>query len=165
MGRRGERGRTCTRGIQRLPRGAAVEAIGARALRSELRGSVGVHACRSHARIRVALRVGRLVCVASKNENASDVKAVWEQRGGEMALSADQIALWEVGCRSQVYATEGIGLVERMRADAQVNWGRKAASVRRISATLGLPIESFVFLDDNPAEVNRRDLAEIEPSR
>ena len=83
-----------------MPRGAAVEAIGARALRSELHGSVGVHACRSHARIRVALRVGRLVCVASKNENASDVKAVWEQRGGEMALSADQIALWEVGYRS-----------------------------------------------------------------
>ena len=56
-------------------------------------------------------------------------------------------------------------MIERMRADAQVNWGRKAASARRISATLGLPIESFVFLDDNPAEVNRRDLAEIDPCK
>ena len=97
MGRRGERGRAGRRAIQRLPRGAAVEAIGARALRSALHENVDMHACRCNAGIRVALPVGRLVCVASKNENASDVKAVWEQRGGEMALSADQIALWEVG--------------------------------------------------------------------
>lgn len=35
----------------------------------------------------------------------------------------------------------------------QVHWDPKSASLRRLSETLGLPLSSFVFIDDNPAEV------------
>ena len=35
----------------------------------------------------------------------------------------------------------------------QVHWDPKSASLRRLSETLDLPLSSFVFIDDNPAEV------------
>ena len=35
----------------------------------------------------------------------------------------------------------------------QVHWDSKSASLRRLSETLDLPLSSFVFIDDNPAEV------------
>ena len=35
----------------------------------------------------------------------------------------------------------------------QVHWEPKSASLRRLSETLDLPLSSFVFIDDNPAEV------------
>ena len=37
----------------------------------------------------------------------------------------------------------------------EVHWDPKPSSIRRISECLALPLHSFVFIDDSPAEINR----------
>mmetsp|Transcript_155943 Transcript_155943/g.499973 ORF Transcript_155943/g.499973 Transcript_155943/m.499973 type:complete len:728 (+) Transcript_155943:145-2328(+) len=70
---------------------------------------------------------GRLVCLASRNDEA-DVFRVFDERAGCMKLRRSQLAAW------------------------QVHWGSKAASLRRLAAELHLGLDAFVFLDDNPGE-------------
>eukprot|EP00913_Durusdinium_trenchii_P013190 g12380.t1 len=114
--------------------------------------------------------LGRLICLASRNQEdggaisrgrprglstrsalselppggravrwraASDVLKVFEQR--EMPLKREHLAAW------------------------QVHWGSKVLSLRRLASELRLGLEAFVFLDDNPAEVEavRRALPQV----
>eukprot|EP00927_Polykrikos_kofoidii_P060919 TRINITY_DN55819_c0_g1_i1.p1 TRINITY_DN55819_c0_g1~~TRINITY_DN55819_c0_g1_i1.p1 ORF type:complete len:579 (+),score=80.23 TRINITY_DN55819_c0_g1_i1:63-1739(+) len=72
-------------------------------------------------------RRGRLVCLASRNDE-DDVMKVFAQRQEEMPLKLSQLSAW------------------------QVNWGSKAVSIRRLASELRLGLEAFVFLDDNPGE-------------
>ncbi|CAJ1356070.1 unnamed protein product [Effrenium voratum] len=80
--------------------------------------------------------LGCLVCLASRNEE-EDVLRVFSER--EMALKKEQLASW------------------------QVHWGSKVSSLRRLASELRLGLEAFVFLDDNPAEVEavRQSLPEV----
>lgn len=71
---------------------------------------------------------GKLICLASKNDEA-DVMRVFDLRAGEMQLAWSQLAAW------------------------QVNWGPKARNLRFLADDLRLGLDSFVFLDDNPAEI------------
>lgn len=72
------------------------------------------------------LRSGRLICLCSKNR-PEDVWAVFEARP-EMALRREHLAT------------------------VQLNWRSKSENLRVISDELGLGLESFVFVDDNPVE-------------
>lgn len=69
---------------------------------------------------------GRLLCLASKNQEA-DVWAVFERHPG-MVLRREHLAAWRIG------------------------WGRKSESLRELVAELNLGLDSFIFIDDNPAE-------------
>ncbi len=69
---------------------------------------------------------GRLLCLASKNQEA-DVWAVFERQPG-MVLRRAHFAAWRIG------------------------WGRKSASLRELAAELNVGLDSFIFIDDNPAE-------------
>ncbi|CAE7255826.1 unnamed protein product [Symbiodinium natans] len=77
---------------------------------------------------------GRLVCLASRNEE-EDVLRVFADRQGDMALRREQLSAW------------------------QVHWGSKALSLRRLASELQLGLEAFVFLDDNPGEIEAVRLA------
>ena len=54
-------------------------------------------------------------------------------------------------------------LKEEHFAVFQANWSDKAANIKAISEMLSLGLESFVFLDDNPAERMqvRQELPEV----
>ncbi len=70
---------------------------------------------------------GKLVCLLSKNRE-EDVWEVFEHRQGEMPLARSHVA------------------------DSQVNWKRKSENLLSLSGKLSLGTDSFVFVDDNPAE-------------
>jgi FkbH-like protein len=69
---------------------------------------------------------GMVLCVTSKNVE-QDVLDVWKTRP-EMPLRREQF----VGTR--------------------INWQRKSDNLRSLSAELGLGLDSFILLDDNPVE-------------
>lgn len=69
---------------------------------------------------------GVLLAVATKNQEA-DARAPFEQNPA-MVLSLDDIAVFEA------------------------HWEPKTVSLQRIASTLGLGLDSLVFVDDNPAE-------------
>lgn len=69
---------------------------------------------------------GFILCLASKNIE-EDVVSVFETRD-DMILSLDQITLLEV------------------------HWRSKSGSIKAICKTLGLGLESVIFIDDNPIE-------------
>ena len=69
---------------------------------------------------------GIVLAVASKNEEDAAKKPFLEHPG--MRLALDDIAVFKAG------------------------WGNKADSIRCIADTLNLGLNSFVFIDDNPAE-------------
>lgn len=78
-------------------------------------------------------RDGKLICLASRN-NEADVFAVFDQNAS-MILTRDDLTAW------------------------QINWGLKSDSLAELASKLGLGLNSFVFLDDDPvqcAEVRRR---------
>ena len=70
---------------------------------------------------------GRLVCLCSRNEE-EDVWAVFDARE-ELPLRREHVAA------------------------AQIDWAPKSTGLRRLSAKLGLSLDSFVFLDDSPLEI------------
>ncbi|MCM3338076.1 HAD-IIIC family phosphatase [Paenibacillus sp. MER TA 81-3] len=72
-------------------------------------------------------RAGMLIAVCSKNAH-EDVVEVFEKRR-EMRLKKEHIASWRVG------------------------WQPKSESLRQIAEELGLGLNSFVFIDDNPVEI------------
>jgi FkbH-like protein len=72
-------------------------------------------------------RRGVLLTLLSRNDEA-DVWAVFDERP-EMRLRREDVAAW------------------------RINWGRKADNLPQLAAQLGIGIDSFVFVDDNPAEV------------
>jgi FkbH-like protein len=69
---------------------------------------------------------GIMLCVASKNTREIALDAF--RRHPEMVLRESDITLFEI------------------------NWSSKADSIRAMARALNLGLESFVFLDDNPAE-------------
>ena len=76
---------------------------------------------------------GKLICLASRN-NEADVLAVFDRHPG-MTLSRDDLTAWEI------------------------HWGLKSDSLAQLAGKLGLGLDSFVFIDDDPvqcAEVRRR---------
>jgi FkbH-like protein len=72
---------------------------------------------------------GIILCVSSKNDEAIALDAF--RNHPEMVLKEDDIAAF------------------------RVNWDDKAANIKAISDAIDLGLESFVFLDDNPAERKR----------
>jgi FkbH-like protein len=72
-------------------------------------------------------RRGRLVCLCSRNDEA-DVWAVFDARE-ELPLRREHVTA------------------------AQIDWTTKSSGLRRLGATLGLSLDSFVFVDDSPLEV------------
>ncbi len=85
-------------------------------------------------RLQVLQRLGVLLVVNSKN-NLSDVEEVW-QKNPHMLLKREDFAF------------------------VCANWQDKATNLRSIAETLNLGLDSFVFIDDNPAEreLIRREL-------
>lgn len=83
-------------------------------------------------------RRGCVLAVCSKN-NPADAREPFEQNPG-MVLALDDIAAFEA------------------------SWDPKAVAIRRIAQTLQLGLDSFVFVDDNPAEREhvRQMLPEVE---
>jgi FkbH-like protein len=69
---------------------------------------------------------GMLVCLCSKN-NESDVLAVFDDRK-DMILKRDHIATW------------------------RINWRNKSDNIRSLSQELGLALDSFIFIDNDPVE-------------
>ena len=69
---------------------------------------------------------GMLICLCSKNSE-EDVLKVFEQRG-EMLLKLHHIVAH------------------------RINWESKAANISSLARELGIGIDSFVFIDDNPLE-------------
>ena len=72
---------------------------------------------------------GILLCVSSKNDEAIALDAF--RNHPEMILKEDDIVAF------------------------RVNWDDKAANIKAIAGMIDLGLESFVFLDDNPAERKR----------
>jgi FkbH-like protein len=72
---------------------------------------------------------GIILCVSSKNDEAIALDAF--RNHPEMILKEDDIVAF------------------------RVNWEDKAANIKAISDAIDLGLESFVFLDDNPAERKR----------
>ncbi|MCB1207001.1 MAG: HAD-IIIC family phosphatase, partial [Verrucomicrobiae bacterium] len=73
-------------------------------------------------------REGLLLVLVSKNREA-DVERVFTERSEELALSKSDFSGWKV------------------------NWNPKSQSLLELATELNLGLDSFVFLDDNPAEV------------
>ena len=69
---------------------------------------------------------GRLICLISKNDE-SDVLAVFA-RHPDMLLKREHLTAWKI------------------------NWNRKPDNLRSLSEQLGLSIDSFLFLDDDPMQ-------------
>ncbi|MEZ3181299.1 SDR family NAD(P)-dependent oxidoreductase [Streptomyces pimonensis] len=94
-------------------------------------GPLGVELGEAHRRLQEwAVRrhdEGVLVCLASKN-TAKDVDEVFRLRP-EMPLRPEHIAA------------------------RRVDWNAKAANIEALARELGVGLDSFVFLDDNPVEV------------
>jgi FkbH-like protein len=72
---------------------------------------------------------GIILCVSSKNDEAIALDAF--RNHPEMILKDDDIAVF------------------------RVNWDDKAANIKAIADAIDLGLDSFVFLDDNPAERKR----------
>lgn len=71
-------------------------------------------------------RQGVLLALCSKN-NEADVWQAFARR--EMRLQREHLAAW------------------------RINWQAKSANLRAIASELGLGVDSFVFIDDSPAEL------------
>lgn len=72
---------------------------------------------------------GIVLCISSKNDESIALDAF--RTHPEMVLTEDDIAMF------------------------QINWSDKAANIKAMSDNLSLGLNSFVFLDDNPAERSR----------
>jgi len=71
---------------------------------------------------------GLLLVLSSKNQE-SDVDRVFAERGDDLHLAKSDFSGWKV------------------------NWNPKSQNLRELAAELNLGLDSFVFLDDNPAEI------------
>ena len=71
---------------------------------------------------------GMLLCLCSKNQE-SDVDRVFAERADDLILKREDFTGWKV------------------------NWNPKSQSIRELADELNLGLDSFVFIDDNPAEI------------
>jgi FkbH-like protein len=72
------------------------------------------------------MNAGMLLCLCSKN-NERDVLDVFEQRI-DMPLKREHLIAW------------------------RINWNSKSENIRSLAHELGLGLDSFVFIDDNPVD-------------
>jgi len=72
------------------------------------------------------MRGGMLLCLCSKN-NESDALEVFDRRN-EMLLKREHLVSW------------------------RINWQPKSQNLESLAAELGLGLDSFIFIDDNPVE-------------
>ena len=72
------------------------------------------------------MKAGLLLCLCSKNSER-DVLDVFDQRT-DMVLKREHLASW------------------------RINWSRKSDNLKSLAAELGLGLDSFIFLDDNPVD-------------
>lgn len=81
---------------------------------------------------------GILLAIISKN-NEPDVREAFETRSADLALTLDDF----VGCK--------------------IGWNEKSESIRELATELSLGLDSFVFVDDNPAECEaiRQQISEV----
>ena len=91
-----------------------------------------------HRTLRDLRQSGILLAICSKNEEA-DARAVFERRS-EITLAWDDFTAY------------------------RINWQNKAENLIELSAELGLGLNSFVFVDDNPKEcaLVRQTLPQVE---
>jgi len=71
-------------------------------------------------------KAGMLLCLCSKNSER-DVMAVFDRRS-DMPLKREHLVAW------------------------RINWKSKAENIQSLAQELGLGLESFVFIDDNPVD-------------
>ncbi len=94
-------------------------------------GPEGIVIEERHRRLQAALvaasQAGFLVCLSSKNQE-DDVLAVLDTRD-DMVLRREHLIAW------------------------RINWQPKSANISDLAKTLGLGLDSFVVLDDNPLEI------------
>ena len=81
---------------------------------------------------------GILLAVVSKN-NEADVREAFAARAADLALGLDNFAA------------------------LKISWGEKSDALRELAAQLSLGLDSFVFVDDNPVELEavRQRLPEV----
>ena len=100
-------------------------------------------------------RRGRLVCLASKNDEA-DVLDVFAQRGGSEGARQFEGSSGDLGGapsrsgdlgRDTSRSGEMALQFEQITA-REVHWQPKERSLRRLATSLELPLQAFVFLDD-----------------
>ncbi|MBI4206778.1 MAG: FkbM family methyltransferase [Betaproteobacteria bacterium] len=72
------------------------------------------------------MNAGMLLCLCSKN-NEDDVLEVFDQRS-DMVLKREHLVSW------------------------RINWNSKSDNVKSLAAELGLGLDSFIFIDDNPVD-------------
>ena len=72
------------------------------------------------------MNAGMLLCLCSKN-NERDVLDVFEQRN-DMPLRREHLVAW------------------------RINWNSKSENIRSLARELGLGLDSFIFIDDNPVD-------------
>jgi FkbH-like protein/FkbM family methyltransferase len=72
------------------------------------------------------MHAGMLLCLCSKN-NEQDVLEVFEQRN-DMPLKREHLIAW------------------------RINWNSKSENIRSLAHELGLGLDSFIFIDDNPVD-------------
>jgi len=82
---------------------------------------------------------GVLLAIASKN-NEADVREAFQSRSGDLALKLEDFVA------------------------AKISWNDKAIALRELAEELSLGLDSFVFVDDNPAECEaiRQNLPEVQ---
>jgi FkbH-like protein len=81
---------------------------------------------------------GILLAIASKN-NETDVREAFQARSADLALTFDDFVA------------------------TRINWNDKSQSIRELAKELSVGLDSFVFVDDNPAECEaiRQQLPEV----
>ena len=70
---------------------------------------------------------GVILCLCSKNEESIAMEAI--ENHPEMVLRKDDFVAWKI------------------------NWNPKSENIKQLSEELNLGLDSFVFIDDNPAEI------------
>lgn len=88
---------------------------------------IGPQHRRLQARLAAAAEAGLMVCLCSKNREC-DVLEVFEKRA-DMVLRRAHLVAW------------------------RINWASKSANIHDLAQTLGLGLDSFVMIDDNPLEI------------
>ncbi|MBT6488683.1 MAG: HAD-IIIC family phosphatase, partial [Deltaproteobacteria bacterium] len=81
---------------------------------------------RFHAKLLEQQKAGKILCLASKNEEA-DAMAVFDEREDSM-IKREHLVAW------------------------RINWMPKSQNIREMAEELNLGMDSFIFIDDNPVE-------------
>ena len=81
---------------------------------------------RFHAKLLEQQKAGKILCLASKNEEF-DAMAVFDERE-DLTIKREHLVTW------------------------RINWMPKSQNIREMAQELNLGLDSFIFIDDNPVE-------------